>query len=169
MPGQSKESLLGKAVTDDESLRLMVEQYFASSIKMSALTFDAIGSFDCDEAGNIFVGTTTSFPWFDDAARAVFCGPFKTLRDYRLLTIARLLEAIRQGRMHRAGPLLPYLIFLDIRRMVAARPELARRETTFYLSHPDTIPINYLCTSDRLTAIVDWEWCVCPACERAGN
>lgn len=161
-PGTSTRSLLAMAETDDEKMMRFAEQYAAASIKISTLTLDAIGSLDRDASGKVFVGPSVDFPWYDAAGQALFGGPFRTLRDKYLFAIDNTLEAIRLGRMHRAGPLLPYLIYLDLRRLVRASRSLAQAENLFYLRHPDSTPINIMCTSDDITALVDWEGWVFP-------
>ena len=161
MPGKSCEepdSLLGLGANDDERLRLFMDQYVAASIKLSSLTFDAIGSLDRDKSGRVVVGTAADSPWYDENAAAVFGGPFKCLRDKYLFELDRRIDSIRAGRMHRAGPLLPYLIFVDLRRQISSCATLAKEESEFYLAHADTLAHNMLATPDKLTAIVDWEW-----------
>lgn len=151
-------SLLEMARTDKECFRAFAKQYVAASIKLSALTFDAIGSLDKNEEGKLIVGNSVDSPWYDDAGNVVFGGPFKSLKDRYLFEMDCRLKGIRAGRMHRAGPLLPYLIFLEFHRLVSSSSELAKEESHFYLAHADMAPYNILATSDKLTAIVDWEW-----------
>lgn len=162
MPGTNCQeepgNLLDMAKTDNECLRAFINQYVAASIKLSALTFDAIGNLDKDREGKFIAGPAVDSPWYDETGNVVFGGPFRSLKDKYLFELDGRLKAIRAGRMHRASPLLHYLIFLDLHRSVSLNPELAKEESQFYLAHADTTPQNYLATSDKLTAIVDWEW-----------
>lgn len=161
MPGEScpePGTLLSQGVTDEERLREFVDQYVAASIKLSEYKFDAIGSLDKDENGKIIVGNAVDSPWYDPKGNVIFGGPYKSLQEKYLFELNGRLDCIRAGRMHRAGPLLPYLTFLDLHRQMSSSSVLANEETEFYIAHADSHAHNMMATPDKLTAIVDWEW-----------
>jgi hypothetical protein len=157
-PCTSKNSLLAMGEVDDERMRSFANQYAAASIQISSLKFDAIGSLALDKEGTIIVGNTVASPWYDDRGNPKFGGPFRSLRDRYLFAINEALHCIRAGQMHRAGPLLPYLIYLELHRQVSASAVLGAQQTELYLAHADTLAHNIMATPHKLTAIVDWEW-----------
>lgn len=143
---------------DEPQMRSMIESFAHLSVKMSNLTFDAIGGLDEAEDGSVIIGVDPSFDFPAPGGGTQFGGPYKTLLERYLLIIDKALETIVKGEMFRKRPTLAYLVYLETRRLVMNCKALAAPETHFYLEHADPHEPNLLFQGPVITAILDWEW-----------
>jgi hypothetical protein len=148
---------------EDGIRKKYIDGWAAQSIKLSSISFDKIGALGYDCNGEVIVGSLTDIRDTLPTGPPYFDGPFKTLRQRHTKHIDNILRAIEAGTKYRDQPLQAYLGHLRIREIVSASEELGRSETEFFLQHADARTHNLLVTEDHeISAILDWEWYVCP-------
>lgn len=142
---------------DEEYMSSIIGDYAEISIRISQLKLNGIGGLDVDEHGSVIVGSDTEFS-FPTGGRFSDFGPFRNLKERYLHVIERVLELIRNGLLYRARPILAYLVYLEVHRLVIHYAPLALEETEFYLEHPDSHCGNLLFSGKSISAYIDWEW-----------
>jgi hypothetical protein len=156
LPGKTRWSLRDY---DKHEISDLINLYVEQSIKLESAKFDKIGSLDIDDnTGTIIVGNNADLREMTSREKPYFGGPFSTMREFYLYRIDQTLEAIRAGQTFRQGPVLGYLIHLELRRLVQATTVLDDEETEFFLQHPDSHLGNLLFTKHEISGLLDWEW-----------
>jgi hypothetical protein len=141
-----------------EEMKVFVEDFAEISIKLSKIPCDAIGSLSRNDAGEVVWGPHVSGGYAESLKAPYFGGPFYTLRDRYIHRIDSLIDLTKRGLIHRMAPLLNYLVLMEARRLVMADPTMARRESTFYIRHPDCSGSNVLAVGNKIVGLIDWEW-----------
>jgi len=163
MPGieaSETEVALSDETMSREDMKVFVDDYAEISIKMSKIPCDAIGSLSRNDAGEVVWGPHLSGGYPENQDAPHFGGPFYTLCDRWVYRIDALINLIKKGLVYRKSPLLHYLAFMEARRLVMGDPVLSRRESTFYIRHPDCSGANILANGVNIVGLVDWEWSV---------
>jgi hypothetical protein len=140
----------------------MIDTYAEQMIKISEVSFDAIGGLKLDENGKIVVGGMVDSRDTNAPDQANLGGPFHSMREYYLYQIDACLAAIKAGMLFRRDLYTSFLAYRELRELVASSPVLnAEEDSKFYLVHPDGGASNILITEDgRISALLDWEWYV---------
>lgn len=143
------------------SADLIISSLANALVKVSALTFPAIGSFClCRNSSEetVVVGPMMNTD-FLLRSPPYFLGPFKTARSRYLCQIDHVLNAIVSGSQYTDNPVSGYLYHLQIREWVSSDPSLATEDAEFFVRHADDKGDHILVNDQgQVTGIVDWEW-----------
>ncbi|WVW80450.1 hypothetical protein I302_102432 [Kwoniella bestiolae CBS 10118] len=159
IPSFGKDSI----TTPGPRTRQFIEEFATSQIALSnipipnALIGCLISSTNKDDH------TATVGPFLTDGSLhhvdpPYFPGPFVANRERYLAQINIALSHIAEGLLCLAHPLDGYLWHLQLRELVDASPELARRSENGYVKHSDEKGDHLLVDEEgRIVSIVDWE------------
>lgn len=154
----------------------IVRQLAAEYIKISARTFDQIGSLrlpsQLDESA-VFESDTSTITYgprlhevFNEPehGKCASFGPFRTNLEYHLAEIDWVMDRVERGlhQLYFPGledlPILNYLIHHYLRRLLPCFEELAE-VSPCYIKHADDKGDHIMVDDEGLVAgIIDWEW-----------
>jgi hypothetical protein len=143
---------------EKEDMRIFATDFASISVQLSNIHCEAIGSLVNDGNGEIKWGPHRNLGYPENQDAPYFGGPFYTLCDRYVYRIDALIKLIKKGLVYRKSPLLHYLAFMEARRLVMGDPVLSRRESTFYIRHPDCSGANILANEVNIVGLIDWEW-----------
>jgi hypothetical protein len=156
MPGSPAYELSDLAPSQ---LDKFIETYAIQAIKISGLSFGAIGGLRTDETGAVVVGSMADVRNSNGPDCDGLGGPFSSTWDKYSYLVEAALAAIKAGQLFRKAPLRAYLAHLEVRALINSCPLLKKKETHFYLKHPDAKSDNILIAEDgSVTALLDWDW-----------
>lgn len=141
----------------------MIDSYAEQMIKISEVSFDAIGGLKLGAEGKIVVGGMVDSRDTNAPNQVDLGGPFCSMRERYLYQIDACLAAIEADMLFRSDLSTMYLAYLDLRDLVKSTSLLDQdQETRFYLKHPDETLDNFLIMENgEVSAILDWEWYIC--------
>ena len=149
---------LSEGAMSREDMKVFVDDFADISVKISKIPCNAIGSLCRNDAGDGVWGPHLNGGYTESLEAPYFGGPFYTLRDRYIYRIDSLIDLTKKGLIHRLAPLFHYLALMEARRLVMTDPVMARRESTFYIRHPDCSGSNILADGNKITGLIDWEW-----------
>ena len=151
-------------VLSSDQIDNMIDSYAEQMIKISEVSFDAIGGLKLSAEEKIVVGGMVDSRDTNAPDQVDLGGPFCSMRERYLYQIDACLAAIEADMLFRRDLYTSFLAYREIRELVAASPVLNEEENPqFYLVHPDGGASNILIMEDgRVSALLDWEWQVRP-------
>lgn len=144
---------------DDSDLKAFARNFAGLSVAISDIHCDSMGSLVNYDHGRLVWGPMLNGGYPESLDMPCFGGPFHSLRDLYTHRIDGLIDLIKRGLIYRRAPLLVFLALREARRLVVADEKFCRRETRFYIRHPDCSWSNILSDGPNITGLIDWEWC----------
>jgi hypothetical protein len=155
--GDTLDSALTDELVTEEHMRAMATGWAKLSIALESTPYEAMGSPDLDDAGNIVIGNLLQGVFPDMPVYPYFAGPFRSQRERWLNRIDRLISHTKMGWTVNDQPLVVYLGLQHARSLVAAHESFSKEETKFYIKHPDSHGGNVMAKGTRITGLIDWE------------
>lgn len=155
---ETLDAALTEDVASEGHVRAMARNWAQLSVKLASRTYEAIGSPDLDEAGNIVIGNLLDGGWPDVPNYPYFAGPFKSQRDRWLNRLDCLISHTKKGWTLHDQPLVVYLGLKHARALVVNCEEFWNAPDDFYIRHADTHGGNVMAEAGEITALIDWEW-----------
>ncbi len=135
-----------------------IRSYAAFLVRLSDVSFDAVGSIYLDTASNTFsIGPLVSYV-FRQSDTPTFLGPFKTMRERFTAQIDFVLKRIEDGvYFPKKERVRLYLMHLEYRTIVE-RCEVMGQAERYYIKHADDKGDHIMTDDDgHLIAVIDWE------------